>query len=627
MSISTKAAQWSLINNRMTKKWALEGAPIPFTRTPPRSFMNNRQMSKTHQNFVEEEIAKLLESGTIKKVTQEETHNTSPIGVVPKKNGKLRMIVDLRAVNKWVNTPPFSMEDIRKLKPLLKEGDWMTKIDLKDGFHHISIHPQFQRYLGMAWKGKIYQWTRLPFGLSASPYIFTKLLRETVTICRLKGVRINAYMDDLLIMGSSKEECLNSTQIVTSILESMGWNINKEKSILTPTPTLEYLGFIISTKKTPQISITPEKLRNLKKQIRYLRNQASQNSIPARKLAKLIGTLISNSHAMEPTLVMSRHLMSCLTTKGNWDSLVTLDSDALEELDWWLTNIEKWKTTTIFSSTPTLTLTTDASLTGWGASLEGMASAAGPFSPEIQKRSSNYRELTAVMLALLQFSHLITNHHILLRTDNVTTMIYLKQQGGSYKPLNKLTKLIFFHLKKIGASLTPLHLPGRLNTLADSLSRLNPNTEWQMNPSTFKEIDMKWGPHTVDRFSTFQNKLLPRFNTRFFDPRAEATDTMSTSWQKENNWVNPPFRLIPRILKKISQEQALVTLIAPLWTSAPWFPLLLEMTKELRLLNSKSVIPQLGSAEPLKNKKWRLAAWRICGSRKPLTGILKPDNS
>jgi len=64
------------------------------------------------------------------------------------------------------------MEDIRKVKLLLQPGDWMTSIDLKDGFHHIPIHREHQQYLGMTWRGQTYAWTHLPFGLSASPYIF-----------------------------------------------------------------------------------------------------------------------------------------------------------------------------------------------------------------------------------------------------------------------------------------------------------------------------------------------------------------------------------------------------------------------------------------------------------------------
>lgn len=90
-------------------------------------------------------------------------------------------------------------------------------------------------------------WTHLPFGLSASPYIFNKTLRETIKKIRHLGIRINCYMDDVLILGRSLEETAHNTQKTIKLLQQYGWKINREKSHLTPTQQLEYLGFIIHT--------------------------------------------------------------------------------------------------------------------------------------------------------------------------------------------------------------------------------------------------------------------------------------------------------------------------------------------------------------------------------------------
>ena len=97
------------------------------------------------------------------------------------------MILDLRKLNNYITTPRFAMEDIRKVRPLLQACDWMTSIDLKDGFHYIPIHPDHQQHLGMSWQGQTYVWTHLPFGLRASPYIFCKTLRETINSKRATG--------------------------------------------------------------------------------------------------------------------------------------------------------------------------------------------------------------------------------------------------------------------------------------------------------------------------------------------------------------------------------------------------------------------------------------------------------
>ena len=111
------------------------------------------------------------------------------------------MILDLRKLNNYITTPRFAMEDIRKVRPLLQACDWMTSIDLKDGFHHIPIHPDHQQHLGMSWQGRVYISTHLPFVLSASPYIFCKTQRETINLLHRQGIRVNCFMDDLLILN------------------------------------------------------------------------------------------------------------------------------------------------------------------------------------------------------------------------------------------------------------------------------------------------------------------------------------------------------------------------------------------------------------------------------------------
>jgi len=240
---------------------------IPFTSTPPPFFLDNHQMTPDQEDFISQEIEK-LQTGTI--IRSDHATNISPLGAVPKKNGKLRMILDLRRVNSYISTPRFAMEDIRKVRPLLQAGDWMTSIDLKDGFHHIPVHPRDQKHLGMHWKGKTYIWTHLPFGLSASPYLFCKVLRETITILRRQGIRVNCYMDDRLILGRSREECQEAVKVTLETLKMRGWQVNKEKSHLTPTQELDYLGFTVNTEATPTLAMQKEKLTALKKEIRRL---------------------------------------------------------------------------------------------------------------------------------------------------------------------------------------------------------------------------------------------------------------------------------------------------------------------------------------------------------------------
>ena len=79
-------------------------------------------------------------------------------------------------------------------------------------------------------------------------------------------------------------------------------------------------------------------------------------------------------------------------------------------------------------------------------------------------------------------------------------------------------------------------IPRELNMRADLLSRLVDLDDWMVNPTVFAELDKVCGPHTVDRFASFHNCQLPRFNSRCWNPGTEAVDAFTVDWVGEINW-------------------------------------------------------------------------------------------
>ncbi len=110
----------------------------------------------------------------------------SPYFIVPKKGGGLRPILDLRVLNRALHKLPFKMLTHRRIQP----QDWFAAIDLKDAYFHVSILPRHRPFLRFAFEGRAWQYRVLPFGLSLSPRVFTKVvegaltpLREVTQVC------------------------------------------------------------------------------------------------------------------------------------------------------------------------------------------------------------------------------------------------------------------------------------------------------------------------------------------------------------------------------------------------------------------------------------------------------------
>jgi hypothetical protein len=132
----------------------------------------------------------------------------------------------------------------------------------------------------------------------------------------------------------------------------------------------------------------------------------------------------------------------------------------------------------------------------------------------------------------------------------------------------------------------------------------------------FDKLQRTYGPHSIDRFASANNALLPRYNSAWRDPGTEAVDALhlpDSAWQRENNWCNPPWPLLPTLVLKLRQSGAAATIVAPHWPGQPWHQSLRELCGPPLLIPAQPGLfhpGRLALRGPLGPPRWPVAIVR-----------------
>ena len=245
----------------------------------------------------------------------------------------MRPVINLKALNQWVETPHFKMEGLATLRDLLRQGDWLVKVDLKDAYFTVPVHPDHQSFLRFVVEGITYQFTCLPFGLACALWVFTKIMKVVMTLLRSWGIRIIIYIDDILIMAESAAEVAQHLEVLIHVLQSLGFIINFEKSVMTPKQELEFLGMMVNT-TTLLISLPADKLKQIQSEAARM---CSMDSLSVRLLAHFLGKLNAATQAIPPAPLfyqcLQRDLQAALASSNqDYKTPLTLSAGAREEL-------------------------------------------------------------------------------------------------------------------------------------------------------------------------------------------------------------------------------------------------------------------------------------------------------
>uniref|UniRef100_H3BCB5 Reverse transcriptase RNase H-like domain-containing protein n=1 Tax=Latimeria chalumnae TaxID=7897 RepID=H3BCB5_LATCH len=304
------------------------------------------------------------------------------------------------------------------------------------------------------------------------------------------------------------------------------------KSTLTPTHSIEYLGFVVCT-HSPTFALPAGKTATaLLRCCKWAQDKVeSQQS-----LASLLGLLESFCLVVPNARLHCRQLQFCLLQERRrapqWEALVRLSRQALRDLDWWCSNLRSLQPSPLLPAQPSLFLETDASLWGWGTSLPPEV-AQGQWSRVEACHHINYLELLAMFKALWRFEGHLQGQSVLLRANNKMAVSYVSGQGGtvSRPPLSILALQMLNWVATRDIHLSAVYVPGEQNLIANTLSRrVNAMVEAALSDLAFQQIIERWGRPDVGIFAAPSNAKVPCFISRVPMEGAVPADTFSLAW-------------------------------------------------------------------------------------------------
>ena len=167
-----------------------------------------------------------------------------PLFAVPKTASVARVVYNLSALTPYMPRRPCKLPSVvRALQTAAAGYRFAIKIDLRDGYYHIPLHPAASGYFGVLYDNRTYVFRKLPMGLSIAAHEMQWFACATVKIIQehFPGVIGFAYLDDFLFMARRASDLRG----VANFLVTAGFQLNVAKSLLSPVTRLIYLGIDI----------------------------------------------------------------------------------------------------------------------------------------------------------------------------------------------------------------------------------------------------------------------------------------------------------------------------------------------------------------------------------------------
>ena len=211
----------------------------------------SRRIAPADIDDIRRHLKDLMAAGIIK---ESRSPYASPIVIVRKKNGSVRMCIDYRTLNNRTIPDQYTTPRIDDALDCLSGSCWFSVLDLRSGYYQIPMSAEDQEKTAFICPLGFYEFQRMPQGITGAPATFQRLMERAVGDMHL--LQVIVYLDDIIVFGKTLEEHEERLLKVLDRLEECGLKVSIDKCQFCQ-PQVKYVGHIVSALG---IATDPEKV-------------------------------------------------------------------------------------------------------------------------------------------------------------------------------------------------------------------------------------------------------------------------------------------------------------------------------------------------------------------------------
>ena len=475
----------------------------PFCQLSP------RRVPLPLQDKVKANLDEMVKLGVIEPI-DEATDWCSPIVVVPKSNGDVRICVDLTKLNVAVKREVYQIPKVEETLAKLSQGSVFSKLDANCGFHQVVLSEASARLTTFITGSGRYFFRRLPYGICSAPEYFQRRMDQ-----ELQGLEgVVCHMDDILIFGSSQQEHNERLLAVLRRLSQSGLTLNKKKCQFSK-QKLEYLGQVIEAQGVRK---DPVKIKSI------VDAEAPCNVSELRRFLGMVNQQMKFTPNLSDLTDPLRELLKSRSA-WSWDQNHDLAFSRLKE------EMASDRVLALYSTTRDTVVSADASSYGLGACLlqrqeDGDFKPVAYASRSMTETERHYaqieKEALAVTWAVEHWSDLLLGLHFKVETDHKPLVPLFSSKLIDDLPI----RVQRFRMRLMRYAFDIVHVSGKMLVTADTLSR----TPFTKDSADESKVDFHDLSDEVEAYLNAVMVSLPASDKRLDEIRREIrhNDTLRT---------------------------------------------------------------------------------------------------